>query len=71
MFAGEKCKEEFADFLFTGENSLVGSGEYYSIIGHNAARFDSFFFILQAICDESSDDPNIFFDGKVQIINQN
>ena len=26
-----------------------------------------FFFILQAICDESCDDPNIFFDGKVPV----
>ena len=60
VFGGENCMKEFADFLFKGEKSLVSSGEYYTIIGHNSARYDSFF-ILQAICDESCDDPKIFF----------
>ena len=66
VFLGENCLKEFADFLFKGEKSLVASGKYYTIVGHNTARFDSFF-LLQTICDESCDDPNIFFDRKVPL----
>ena len=38
----------------------------YNIVGHNTGRFDSFF-ILQTICDETCDDPKLFFDGKVPL----
>ena len=44
IFAGEQCLKEFAEFLFVGPHSLVKQDEYFTIIGHNAARFDSFFF---------------------------
>ena len=62
VFAGEKCKKEFCEFLY----SLVESEEYFTIIGHNSARFDTFFifFILQVICDEGCDDPTFSLMGR-------
>ena len=66
VFAGENCMEDFTDFLFFGEESLASSGKYYTLIGHNTARFDSFY-LLQQICEVSCKDPNIFFDGKVPL----
>lgn len=63
IFAREDCLKEFSEFLFVGKNSLVSTGDYYTIVGHNAACFDSFY-ILQSFIQNIVEDPNIFFDGK-------
>ena len=44
VFAGDNCLQQFSEFLFVGNESLVAQDEYFNIIGHNTARFDSFFF---------------------------
>lgn len=59
IFAREDCLKEFSEFLFVGKNSLVSTGDYYTIVGHNAARFDSFY-ILQSFIQNIVEDPNIF-----------
>ena len=44
IFVGENCMNEFADFLFLGEDSLLSSGKYYTLIGHNTGgRWRSWF----------------------------
>ena len=45
VFAGDDCPQIFSEFLFVGNESLMGQNEYYTIIGHNTARFDSFFLL--------------------------
>ena len=62
---GENCLKEFAEFLFKGEKSLVNSGKYFTIITILPVLI--VFLIFQTICDESCDDPKIFFDGKVPL----
>ena len=64
--AGQECLKEFSEFLFVGPDSLVAQDEYFTIIGQNAACFDSFFFI-QSFLENEIDDPKIFFDGRSPI----
>ena len=66
IFAGDQCLKQFSEFLFVGPHSLVAQDEYFTIIGHNAARFDSFFWI-QSFLENVVDDPKIFFDGRSPI----
>ena len=49
--------------MFIGPESLVAQDEYYTIIGHNAARFDSFF-LIQSFLENAVEEPKIFFDGR-------
>ena len=63
VFVGDDCLQQFSEFLFVGNESLVARNEYFNIVGHNTARFDSFF-LLQSFLENLTDDPKIFFDGR-------